>query len=181
VKVTETEIPGVVLVEPKVFGDARGFFYESFQAQRYADAGIATHFVQDNLSRSVKRTLRGLHFQEPNPQGKLVSCLRGSVFDVVVDLRPGSKTFAKWYGAELSEDNHRQLWVPPGFAHGFCVLSDSADFFYKCTDYYRPEHDRGILWNDPDVGVKWPIDPPLLMSEKDLKLPRLRDAQLLPR
>jgi dTDP-4-dehydrorhamnose 3,5-epimerase len=173
-KVTETSLPGVILVEPRVFGDSRGYFFESFHAARYAEAGIPNHFVQDNLSRSVKGTLRGLHFQDPHPQGKLVYCVRGAVFDVAVDIRQGSATFGAWFGAELSEENHRQMWVPPGFAHGFCVLSESADFFYKCTDLYHPEHDRGVAWDDPDIGVKWPMESPIL-SEKDRRLPRLRD------
>jgi dTDP-4-dehydrorhamnose 3,5-epimerase len=179
VKILETSLPGVMLVEPRVFGDARGYFFESFHAPRYAEAGIPASFVQDNLSRSAKGTLRGLHFQEPHPQGKLVYCVRGAVFDVAVDIRRGSPSCGKWFGAELSEENHRQMWVPPGFAHGFCVLSDSADFFYKCTDLYHPEHDRGVAWNDPDLGIKWPIEAPLL-SEKDRRLPRLRDAAELP-
>jgi dTDP-4-dehydrorhamnose 3,5-epimerase len=174
VKVTETSLPGVLLVEPKVFGDARGYFFESYHAKRYAEAGIPTQFVQDNLSRSVKGTLRGLHFQDPHPQGKLVYCLRGAVFDVAVDIRKGSGTFGKWFGADLSEENHRQMWVPPGFAHGFCVLSDEAHFFYKCTDLYHPEYDRGIAWNDPDIAIEWPIEAPIL-SEKDRRLPRLSD------
>ncbi len=178
-KIITTELPGVLLIEPKVHGDARGFFVETYQVGRYAEAGVPTQFAQDNVSRSVKGTLRGLHFQEPYPQGKLVHCLRGAVLDVVVDVRRGSPTFGRWYGAELTEDNHRQLWVPAGLAHGFCVLSDSADFFYKCTELYHPEHDRGIAWNDPDVGVKWPTDAPLL-SAKDQNLPRLRDAPVLP-
>jgi dTDP-4-dehydrorhamnose 3,5-epimerase len=179
VKVVETTLPGVILVEPRVFGDSRGHFFESYHARRYEEAGIATNFVQDNVSRSVKGTLRGLHFQEPHAQGKLVYCLRGAVFDVAVDIRRGSPNFGKWFGAELSEENHRQMWVPAGFAHGFCVLSDSADFFYKCTDLYHPEFDRGVAWDDPDIGVKWPIEMPLL-SEKDRKLPRLKDAMELP-
>jgi dTDP-4-dehydrorhamnose 3,5-epimerase len=175
-KVVSTRLPGVILVEPKVFGDARGHFFESYHAARYAEAGIASEFVQDNVSRSVKGTLRGLHFQDPHPQGKLVYCARGAVFDVAVDIRKGSATFGEWFGAELSEDNHRQMWVPPGFAHGFCVLTDTADFFYKCTDFYHPEHDRGVAWDDPDIGVVWPVESPIL-SEKDRKLPRLRDLQ----
>src|SRR5262249_17049762 len=138
-KVTETSLPGVLLIEPKVFGDARGFFLETFQAARYAEAGIHLPFVQDNLSRSNKAPLRGLHFQEPTPQGKLVQVLAGAVWDVAVDVRSGSPTFGKWVGVELSADNRRQLWVPPGFAHGFCVLSESADFLYKCTDFYAPQ------------------------------------------
>ncbi len=177
--VRTTPLPGVLIIEPKVFGDARGFFLETFQARRYAEAGIDLPFVQDNLSRSVKGTLRGLHFQQPQPQGKLVYVLAGAVFDVCVDIRSGSPTFGRWFGLELSADNHLQLWIPPGFAHGFCVLSDSADFAYKCTALYAPEFDRGIAWNDPDIGIRWPIENPLL-SKKDAAAPRLKDALVLP-
>jgi dTDP-4-dehydrorhamnose 3,5-epimerase len=177
--VTETSIPGVLLIEPRRFGDSRGFFSELFQEERYAAAGVTGRFVQDNLSRSKKGTLRGLHFQEPRPQGKLVQVLRGAVYDVVVDIRRGSPTFGRWFGAELSDENFRQLWVPPGFAHGFCVLSDTADFYYKCTDLYIPEHDRGILWNDPAIGIEWPIREPLL-SAKDKIAPPLSNAPVLP-
>ncbi|RKH12727.1 dTDP-4-dehydrorhamnose 3,5-epimerase [Corallococcus sp. CA053C] len=178
-KVRPTELPEVLLLEPRVFGDSRGFFVETFHAQRYADAGIPGTFVQDNLSRSVKGTLRGLHFQEPNGQGKLVQVLAGSVWDVVVDVRKGSPTFGRWMGAELSSGNKWQLWIPPGFAHGFCVLSDSADFFYKCTAQYAPESERSVLWNDPDLAIPWPVREPLL-SEKDQRAPRLKDAPVLP-
>lgn len=177
--VIPTELPGVLIVEPKVFGDDRGFFYESFQAQRYADAGIRGTFVQDNVSRSVKGTLRGLHFQEPNAQGKLVQVLAGAVYDVAVDVRKGSPTFGRWVGVELSADNKRQLWVPPGFAHGFCVTSESADFMYKCTDYYSPQSERSILWNDPDLAIPWPVSAPLL-SSKDARAPSIREAAVLP-
>src|SRR5437764_442644 len=152
-KVTKLEIPELLLIEPKVFGDDRGFFMETFQEQRYRDAGIEQSFVQDNMSRSVYGTLRGLHFQEPNPQGKLVSVVAGSVFDVAVDVRRGSPTFGKFVAMELSAENKRQLWIPPGFAHGFCVTSQSADFLYKCTALYSPPNERGIAWNDPDVGI----------------------------
>jgi dTDP-4-dehydrorhamnose 3,5-epimerase len=179
VKVIPTELPGVLVIEPRVFGDPRGFFFETWQAERYAEAGLPSRFVQDNVSRSMRGTLRGLHFQEPCAQGKLLSVIRGAVFDVAVDVRRGSPTFARWFGVELTGDNHRQLWVPPGHAHGFCVLSDEADFFYKCTEAYAPQHDRGIAWDDPDVGVRWPVEAPLL-SDKDRKLPRLRDAMVLP-
>ena len=178
-KVTPLELPEVLLVEPKVFGDDRGFFLESYHAKRYADAGISGPFVQDNLSRSVKGTLRGLHFQEPNAQGKLVQCLSGAVWDVAVDVRRGSPTFGRWVAAELSFENKRQLWVPPGFAHGFCVLSDSADFFYKCTALYSPETERSVHWNDPDLAIPWPVKAPLL-SGKDQQAPRLKDAPVLP-
>jgi dTDP-4-dehydrorhamnose 3,5-epimerase len=177
--VTETSIPGVLLIEPRRFGDSRGFFSELFHEERYAAAGVTGRFVQDNLSRSKKGTLRGLHFQEPRPQGKLVQVLRGAVYDVVVDIRRGSPAFGRWFGVELSDENYRQLWVPPGFAHGFCVLSDVADFYYKCTDLYIPEHDRGILWNDPAIGIDWPIQEPLL-SAKDKVAPTLSNAPVLP-
>jgi dTDP-4-dehydrorhamnose 3,5-epimerase len=178
-KVMPTELPGVLRVEPRVFGDSRGFFVETFQAQRYQEAGIPGPFVQDNLSRSVKGTLRGLHFQEPDGQGKLVQVLAGAVWDVVVDVRKGSPTFGKWMGAELSSGNKWQLWIPPGFAHGFCVLSDSADFFYKVTSPYAPESERCVLWNDPDLAITWPVKEPLL-SPKDQRAPRLKDAPVLP-
>ena len=178
-KVTQTELPEVLLIEPKVFGDARGFFFETYHAKRYEEAGIPAHFVQDNLSRSVKGTLRGLHFQEPNPQGKLVQALAGAVWDVAVDIRKGSPRFGKWVAYELSAENKRQLWVPPGFAHGFCVLSDSADFSYKCTDLYNPAAERSVAWNDPALGIPWPVQGPLL-SAKDQAAPKLSDAPLLP-
>ena len=175
--VIETPLPGVLIFEPKVFGDSRGFFVETFHAERYRAAGLTLPFVQDNYSRSVKGTLRGLHFQDPNPQGKLVQVVAGAVFDVAVDVRKGSSHFGKWFGLELSAENHRQLWVPPGFAHGFCVLSEHADFQYKCTDFYAPAGDRGVAWNDPDLGIDWPIADPIL-SAKDAAAPRLRDAQV---
>ncbi|MEO8875327.1 MAG: dTDP-4-dehydrorhamnose 3,5-epimerase [Polyangiaceae bacterium] len=178
-KIEETSLPGVLIVQPRAFGDARGFFFESFHAERYAAAGITGPFVQDNVSRSARGILRGLHFQEPKGQGKLVYVTRGAVFDVAVDVRRGSPYFGKWFGAELSDENHTQLWVPPGFAHGFCVLSETADFAYKCTDLYAPEHERSVLWNDPDLGIAWPIEKPLL-SAKDAAAPQLRDATLLP-
>jgi dTDP-4-dehydrorhamnose 3,5-epimerase len=179
-KVVPTELPEVLLVEPVVHGDSRGFFYELFQSGRYAAAGIARAFVQDNLSRSVKGTLRGLHFQEPKAQGKLVQVLRGTVFDVAVDVRRGSPRFGRWVGLELSEAGARQLWIPPGFAHGFCVLSESADFFYKCTETYSPETERTVLWNDPAIGIRWPVIEPIL-SGKDRNASTLADAPLLPR
>ncbi|MFY0521859.1 dTDP-4-dehydrorhamnose 3,5-epimerase [Archangium gephyra] len=177
--VLKTELPGVLLLEPKRFGDDRGFFMEMFHAKRYADAGIPGPFVQDNFSRSAKGILRGLHFQEPHAQGKLVQVLAGAVYDVVVDVRRGSPTFGRFVGLELSVDNRRQLWVPAGFAHGFCVLSESADFHYKCTDVYMPASERGIAWNDPDLGIPWPVTSPLL-SPKDSAAPRLKDAPVLP-
>jgi dTDP-4-dehydrorhamnose 3,5-epimerase len=179
VKVSETSLPGVLLLETRAFGDSRGWFSELHHEARYAEAGIRARFVQDNFSHSVRNTLRGLHFQEPNPQGKLVQVVQGAVLDVVVDVRRGSPTFGKSFASELSDGNHRQLWVPPGFAHGFCVLSDTADFLYKCTDFYSPTSERSILWNDPDLGIDWPTREPLL-SPKDAQAPRLRDAPALP-
>ncbi|CAI1953942.1 dTDP-4-dehydrorhamnose 3,5-epimerase [Serratia fonticola] len=166
-QVTDTKIRGVKIIQPKVFGDARGFFLETFEKKRYQELlDIELDFVQDNHSRSSRGVLRGLHFQKMNPQGKLVRVVRGEVFDVVVDIRPDSPTYGTWEGVTLSEENKIQFWIPPGLAHGFVVLSDSADFEYKCTDYYNPAHEGCLLWNDPDVGVEWPIANPLL-SEKD--------------
>ena len=165
-KVEQTSLPGVLLIEPKVFGDSRGFFLESYHHQRYAEAGIDAVFVQDNHSRSSHGVLRGLHYQVRHPQGKLVSVVAGEVFDVAVDIRSGSPHFGKWFGCVLSAENHRQLWVPPGFAHGFCTLSETADFLYKCTDYYHPEDEGGVLWNDPDLAIAWPVASPAL-SAKD--------------
>lgn len=172
----ETRLPGVLIIEPRVFGDARGFFLETFQTDRYRDAGIDLPFVQDNHSRSRKGVLRGLHLQKQHPQGKLVRVARGEVFDVAVDIDPTSKSFGQWVGVVLSDENHRQFWVPPGYAHGFLVLSDIADFEYKCTDYYHPEDETGLLWSDPDVAIDWPNDHPHL-SEKDLQLPTLADIR----
>ena len=172
--VTETQLAGVLIIEPKVFGDARGFFKETFQAERYREAGIEYTFVQDNYSRSQKGVLRGLHFQITKPQGKLVSCPKGAVFDVAVDIDPESTTYGQYVGVELTEDNHKQLWVPPGYAHGFCVLSETADFQYKCTDYYDPSDEGGVIWNDPDVAIEWPITHPSL-SSKDALLPTLAE------
>ena len=174
-KVSETLLPGVLIIEPKTFGDKRGFFLEVFQAERYRKIGIDVTFVQDNHSRSARGVLRGLHFQRTHPQGKLVSVSRGTVFDVVVDINPESPTFGRYVGVELNDENHRQLWIPPGYAHGFCVLSEIADFQYKCTDYYRPDDEGGLIWNDPDVNIPWPIKSPLL-SAKDQLNPTL--AQL---
>ena len=178
-KVTPTELPEVLLIEPRVFGDARGFFLETFQAERYSAAGVAGAFLQDNLSRSAKGTLRGLHFQEPRAQGKLVLVLRGAVWDVAVDVRRGSPRFGRWVGLELSEENRRQLWIPPGFAHGFCVLSETADFFYKCTALYAPETERAVRWDDPALAIRWPVAAPLL-SAKDRAAPTLAEAPVLP-
>ena len=166
-KATRLAIPEVVLIEPKVFGDARGFFFESFNQKAFNEATGTNHqFVQDNHSRSAKGVLRGLHYQIQQPQGKLVRVVRGAVLDVAVDIRKSSPTFGRWVGAELSEDNQHQLWVPPGFAHGFLVLSDLADFLYKTTDYYAPQYERSILWNDSDLNIDWPIGEPIL-SNKD--------------
>ena len=167
-KVIETAIPDLLILEPKVFGDARGFFMESFNARRFQEAtGLNVDFVQDNHSRSAKGVLRGLHYQIQQAQGKLVRVVRGSVFDVAVDLRRSSPTFGQWVGVTLSEENNRQFWIPPGFAHGFLVTSDSADFLYKTTDYYAPEHERSLAWNDPAVGVVWPLAGARLLSAKD--------------
>ena len=169
-KVIETAIPGLLILEPKVFGDARGFFMESYNAKAFQDAtGLDVNFVQDNHSRSGKGVLRGLHYQIEQAQGKLVRVTRGSVFDVAVDLRKSSPTFGQWAGVELSEENSRQLWIPPGFAHGFLVTSDSADFLYKTTDYYAPQFERSLAWNDPTVGVEWPLAGAApLLSAKDI-------------
>lgn len=168
-KITETKIPAVKLIEPKVFGDARGFFMETWNEKAFRDAGINATFVQDNHSRSVRNTLRGLHYQVKQPQGKLVRVTRGEVFDVAVDLRTDSPTFGQWVGEYLSEENNRMLWVPPGFAHGFLVTSDTADFQYKCTDFYAPEHERTIRWDDPVLNIHWGVEcvESLLLSGKD--------------
>ncbi len=173
--VRATPLDGVLLIAPKVFGDARGFFLETFQARRYAEAGIPSPFVQDNHSRSARGVLRGLHYQIERPQGKLVMVTKGAVFDVVVDIRRNSPTFGQWLGAELNDDNHHQLYVPPGFAHGFRVLSEQADFLYKCTEYYAPELERSIIWNDPDIAISWPLEAPSL-SARDAQAPRLKDV-----
>jgi len=166
-QIIPTTLPEVLLIKPKLFGDSRGFFLETWNQQTYVDAGFPDiRFVQDNHSRSSQGVLRGLHFQRQYPQGKLVRVTQGAVFDVAVDIRPKSPTFGRWTGYELSEQNAWQLYVPPGFAHGFCVLSESADFLYKCTDYYHPEDEGGILWSDSDIGIDWPIQKPLL-SDKD--------------
>ena len=179
-KATATAIPEVLVLEPKVFGDARGFFYESFNQKAFQEATqLDVTFVQDNHSRSAQGVLRGLHYQILQPQGKLVRVVRGSVFDVAVDLRRSSPTFGNWVGTELSEHNNRQFWVPAGFAHGFIVLSESADFLYKTTDYYAPAYERCILWNDPEIGIAWPhMDAPPILSAKDGHGQSLRDAQV---
>ena len=172
--IVETDLPGVLIIEPSVFGDERGFFMESYNERRYREAGIPNRFVQDNLSFSGHGVLRGLHFQNPQPQGKLVSVLRGEVFDVAVDIRTGSPTFGRWTGVTLSAENKRQLWVPPDYAHGFVVTGEEALFSYKCTDYYAPGYDGSILWNDPKIGIEWPIEAPIL-SDKDRAAPTLDD------
>jgi len=177
--VTMTAIPDVLVLEPKVFGDARGFFFESFNARDFAQTtGVDVQFVQDNHSKSARGVLRGLHYQIQHAQGKLVRVVQGSVFDVVVDLRKSSPTFGQWVGVELSADNYRQLWVPPGFAHGFVVLSESAEFLYKTTDYWYPEHERSLLWNDPAIGIDWPIDFEPQLAAKDLAGKPLAQAEV---
>jgi len=173
-KIIETNLPGACVIEPQVFGDARGYFYESYNKAKYAEAGITSAFVQSNVSRSAKGVLRGLHYQWPNPQGKLVSVLEGEVFDVAVDIRRGSPTFGQWAGVMLSAENKRHFWIPEGFAHGFCVLSEFATFTYQCTALYDREADAAVRWNDPDIGIDWPISHPLL-SEKDERAPLLKD------
>lgn len=179
--VIPTAIPDVLIIEPKVFGDERGFFYESFNQKVFNEAtGLDVQFVQDNHSRSRQGVLRGLHYQlPPHAQGKLVRCVRGAVFDVAVDIRKSSPTFGKWVGVELSETNHRQFWIPPGFAHGFLTLSDSTEFLYKATQYYAPTHERSILWSDPSIGIRWPdsVTEPLLAA-KDEAAALLSVAQL---
>ena len=178
-KVDETGLPGVRLITPRVFGDGRGFFLDSWNARTFADAGLGVDFVQDNHSRSARGVLRGLHYQLGSPQGKLVRVTQGAVFDVAVDVRRSSPHFGRWTGAELSDANHRMLWIPPGFAHGFVVLSDSADFLYKCTTLYDAPNDRGIRWDDPAIGIDWPLagmTPQL--SAKDALAPLLADAEV---
>ncbi|CAL8473182.1 dTDP-4-dehydrorhamnose 3,5-epimerase [Caballeronia sp. S22] len=179
IHVTPTALPEVKIIEPKVFGDARGFFYESFNAREFAEhveAGV--EFVQDNHSRSAKGVLRGLHYQIQHAQGKLVRVVEGEVFDVAVDIRKTSPNFGKWVGVNLSEQNHRQLWVPSGFAHGFVVLSETAQFLYKTTDYWYQQHERSIVWNDPEIGIEWPIDFEPMLAAKDAAAKRLADAEV---
>ncbi|MBP0593900.1 dTDP-4-dehydrorhamnose 3,5-epimerase [Paraburkholderia sp. LEh10] len=179
IQVITTALPEVKIIEPKVFGDARGFFFESFNAREFAEQVQANvEFVQDNHSRSAKGVLRGLHYQLQHAQGKLVRVVEGEVFDVAVDIRKNSPNFGKWEGVILSAENHRQLWIPPGFAHGFVVLSDSAQFLYKTTDYWFPEHERSIIWNDPQIGIEWPIDFEPLLAAKDAAGKRLSEAEL---
>lgn len=167
--VRPTDLPEVLLVAPRVFADARGYFFETYQADRYRAAGIPVAFVQDNLSRSRAGTVRGLHFQRHRPQGKLVQAVHGAIFDVAVDVRRRSPNFGRWTGHVLSDENHRQLYIPPGFAHGFCALSPEADVLYKCTDAYFPEHERTLQWDDPQVGIAWPLQIPPLVSPKDAR------------
>jgi dTDP-4-dehydrorhamnose 3,5-epimerase len=175
-KVTNTKLQGCVIIEPKVFQDERGFFLETFQSNRYQEqAGINLHFVQDNYSRSSKGVLRGLHFQKNKPQGKLVRVVRGTVFDVAVDIRPYSNTYGQWEGVILSEENKLQFWVPPGFAHGFVVLSHIADFEYKCTDYYDSSDEGSLIWNDPDINITWPDIENVQLSPKDANAPFFKD------
>ena len=169
--VVETALPGVLIIEPKAFGDHRGFFLETFQVERYREAGITLPFVQDNHSRSQRGVLRGLHFQKTRPQGKLVSVSRGAVYDVAVDIDPASATYGQFVGVELNDDNHRQLWIPPGYAHGFCVLSEVADVVYRCSAYYDPATEAGFRFDDPEVGVEWPTDLDLTVSDRDRVAP----------
>lgn len=178
-KITESSLPGVFVIEPKRFGDKRGFFLETYRESVYEEHGLPTRYVQDNHSRSSKGVLRGMHYQMVQPQGKLVRAATGAVFDVAVDVRKGSPNYGQWFGAELSEDNMRLMYVPPGFAHGFVVLSETADFIYKCTDYYHPDSEQGIAWDDPDVGIDWPIKD-VMLSEKDKRNPKLKDQKVLP-
>jgi dTDP-4-dehydrorhamnose 3,5-epimerase len=176
----ETSLPGVLRVRPKLFGDQRGFFAELYHAERFAQNGIELPFIQDNMSRSCRGVLRGLHFQIQHPQGKLVYCLSGEIFDVAVDVRKSSPTFGQWTGVTLNDQNREALYVPPGFAHGFCVLSESADVFYKCTDLYHPEYERSLLWNDPTVQVQWPLTEGITLSGKDREGKLLADLECFP-
>ena len=175
-----TRIPDVLIIEPKVFGDERGFFYESYNRRAMTDAGIAGDFVQDNHSRSARGVLRGLHYQIQQTQGKLVRAISGSVYDVAVDLRKSSPTFGQWVGIELSADNKRMVWIPPGFAHGFTVTSDTAEFLYKTTDYWAPQFERSLLWNDPALGIDWPLDGEPLLAAKDMAGLPLAQCEVFP-
>ena len=179
-KVKPTRLPDVLLIEPRVFGDARGFFFESWNERELEHAGIRAEFVQDNHSRSGKGVLRWLHYQVRHPQGKLIRVIAGEIFDVAVDVRRSSPGFGKWEGVRLSEESHSMLWIPVGFAHGFCVLSDFAEVLYKATDFYAPEHERCILWNDPEIGIDWPFADAPELSVKDAAGARLRDAEVFP-
>lgn len=176
-KIITTNLPGVIVIEPKIFGDKRGFFLETYREDVLQDTGVDTHFVQDNHSHSKKGVLRGLHYQMQHMQGKLVRVVTGSVFDVAVDIRHDSPTFGDWYGTQLDEDNMRMMYVPPGFAHGFVVLSETTDFLYKCTDYYHHESEQGIAWDDPDIGIKWPISD-VTLSDKDKNNILLKDQSI---
>ena len=175
-----TRIEAVVLIKPKVFGDSRGFFMETWHEEKFAAAGITARFVQDNHSRSGRWTLRGLHYQIRQPQGKLVRVVQGSVFDVAVDLRASSRTFGQWVGVELDDRNHHMLWIPPGFAHGFLALSENVDFLYKCTDFYAPQHERSVAWNDPRIGIEWPLPAGVspLVGPKDAAAPGIDRAEV---
>ncbi|HIK41521.1 dTDP-4-dehydrorhamnose 3,5-epimerase [Thermoleptolyngbya sp. M55_K2018_002] len=180
-QITQAEISDVLILEPRLFGDSRGFFYESFNQQVFRDkTGVDAQFVQDNHSRSMQNVLRGLHYQIQQPQGKLVRVIQGAIFDVAVDLRRQSPTFAQWVGWELSAENRRQIWVPPGFAHGFVVLSETAEVLYKTTDYYAPQHERCIRWDDPDLAIAWPLQSPPILSAKDEAGQPLRIAEVYP-
>lgn len=181
IKVTRCEIEGLCVIEPKVFFDTRGYFVETYNQNDFIEEGLNMTFVQDNQSMSVKGVLRGLHFQKQYPQGKLVRVLRGEVFDVAVDMRPDSKTYGQWHGEILSAENKKQFYIPEGFAHGFLVLSDEAEFAYKCTDFYHPGDEGGIIWNDPDIGIEWPLEGmELILSEKDTKWPKLNTIERQP-
>ncbi|MHC5544123.1 dTDP-4-dehydrorhamnose 3,5-epimerase, partial [Singulisphaera rosea] len=174
-KIESTDLPGVVILEPPVYDDSRGYFTETWKQSKFAEAGLPTDFAQDNLSYSLGGVLRGLHYQEPHPQGKLIYVLQGEIFDVAVDIRPGSPTFRRWVGVTLSVENHRQVYIPPGFAHGFVVTSDAAMVVYKCTASYRPDCDRSVAWDDPELAIRWPVASPIL-SAKDQVAPRLADV-----
>lgn len=175
-EVTKTRVDGVLLIKPKVFGDERGYFVETYQKERYSEIGITHTFVQDNHSMSRRGILRGLHYQTKHPQGKLVMVSLGAVFDVAVDIRPDSPTFGKWFGAILSQENQHQLWIPPGLAHGFLVLSDIAHFHYKCTDFYDPKNETSILWNDPELNIEWPFAEDVVLSQKDMNALSFKSA-----
>ena len=173
-EVIQTSLDGVLIIEPKVFGDSRGFFKEVYHQDRYKEIGVNEDFVQDNVSRSSRGVLRGMHFQKTKPQGKLIQCLRGEIVDVIVDINPSSKTYGQFESITINDENHRQVYVPPGYAHGFCVVSAIADISYKCTDFYCPKDEGGLIWNDPDIGIEWPIKDPSL-SDKDKVHPQLKD------